>query len=296
MDYSRLDPVRRSVGPVHLDLVEAFATGKISRRQFMQRASVIGLSLAIGQRGHRRLQPSARLARRRARALRRRARRRVRARAPRARSPAAPSDARSSAPCRSTRSPCRTSAATASSPSRSSSCARRAPSGDQVSLAPGLATEWDAERRRQRLDVQAAPRTSKWQHDGSPFTAADVVASMERLVAAGNSGLKGVLGAGWRGRDRSGRPSRSRSRAPNGNFPYLVSIYNSQTVITPVDYVAGTTADAQPDRDRCLEAEDLRPARPARRSSGTRTGGAARRRSTARSSSSSTTRRVHLLR
>ena len=35
---------------------------------------------------------------------------------------------------------------------------------------------------------------------------ADVVATMERLVAAGNSGLKGVLDAGRRGRDRRRRP------------------------------------------------------------------------------------------
>ena len=35
----------------------------------------------------------------------------------------------------------------------------------------------------------------KW-HDGTAFTADDVVATMERLVTAGNSGLKGVLGPG----------------------------------------------------------------------------------------------------
>ena len=39
-------------------------------------------------------------------------------------------------------------------------------------------------------------------HDGTPFTADDVVATMERLVTAGNSGLKGVIAAGFRGRDR----------------------------------------------------------------------------------------------
>ena len=49
MDYSRLDRVRRSATPLELDLVENFAQGKITRRQFVKRATVIGLSLpAIG--------------------------------------------------------------------------------------------------------------------------------------------------------------------------------------------------------------------------------------------------------
>ena len=30
---------------------------------------------------------------------------------------------------------------------------------------------------------------------------------------------------------------------PNGNFPYLVSVFNAQTPITPVDYAIGTTLD-----------------------------------------------------
>ena len=34
---------------------------------------------------------------------------------------------------------------------------------------------------------------------------------------------------------------------PNASLPYLVSIYNPQSVITPKDYAAGTTLDAQPD-------------------------------------------------
>ncbi len=49
MDFSRLDRVRRSATPLELDVVEAYANGRITRRQFIQRATVIGLSLpAIG--------------------------------------------------------------------------------------------------------------------------------------------------------------------------------------------------------------------------------------------------------
>jgi peptide/nickel transport system substrate-binding protein len=34
--------------------------------------------------------------------------------------------------------------------------------------------------------------------------------------------------------------------SPNGNFPYLVSVFNAQTVITPKAYETGTTLDAMP--------------------------------------------------
>ncbi len=44
MDWKRLDRVRREVGPVHLDLVESYAQGKISRRNFVRRGALIGLS------------------------------------------------------------------------------------------------------------------------------------------------------------------------------------------------------------------------------------------------------------
>ena len=49
MDYSEYDKVRRSAAPLQLDVVEAFAAGRLSRREFIQRATVLGLSMgAIG--------------------------------------------------------------------------------------------------------------------------------------------------------------------------------------------------------------------------------------------------------
>ena len=49
MDYSEYDKVRRSAVPLQLDVVEAFAAGRLSRREFIQRATVLGLSMsAIG--------------------------------------------------------------------------------------------------------------------------------------------------------------------------------------------------------------------------------------------------------
>ena len=60
-------------------------------------------------------------------------------------------------------------------------------------IAPGLACRG----RRTPLKVWTFKlrQNVTWQ-DGTPFTSADVVATMERLVKAGNSGLKGVIAAG----------------------------------------------------------------------------------------------------
>jgi len=83
-----------------------------------------------------------------------------------------------------------------------------------------------------------------WQ-DGSPFTGEDVVESMKRLVVAGNAGLKGVID------EASGKVVDAETVeftlvSANGNFPYLVSVFNAQSVITPASYATGTTLDAMP--------------------------------------------------
>ena len=47
MDYQRLDRVRRSTpNPLQLDVVEAFAQGRLSRREFIKRGTIVGLSMA----------------------------------------------------------------------------------------------------------------------------------------------------------------------------------------------------------------------------------------------------------
>ena len=45
-DFNQLDPFRKEADPLQLDLVESFAKGKINRRHFIQRGTVLGLSLA----------------------------------------------------------------------------------------------------------------------------------------------------------------------------------------------------------------------------------------------------------
>ena len=46
MDYSELDKVRRSTTPLQLDAVESFARGRLSRREFITRGTIVGLSMA----------------------------------------------------------------------------------------------------------------------------------------------------------------------------------------------------------------------------------------------------------
>ena len=79
-----------------------------------------------------------------------------------------------------------------------------------------------------------------WQ-DGSPFTSADVVATIDRMVVAG-AGLAGVVAEGT-----SEAPDDQtvvlNLEKPNGNLPALVSIYNPQSLITPADYADGTVLD-----------------------------------------------------
>jgi peptide/nickel transport system substrate-binding protein len=241
MDYSRLDLVRRSATPIELDLVESFANGRITRRQFIKRASIIGLSLPA---------VSAVIA---------------------ACGPGTPSAAPGS--------PGASASAGASAPASGGvtggtiRCAIQRPvsvdpvgmqdlggygivaqsmeflcaqntSGDPGGLSEGLATSWEPNADGTVWTFKLRPE-AKWQHDSSPLTSADVVATMERLVAAGNSGLKGVLDAGGAVATDANTVTFTLVAA-NGNFPYLVSIYNAQTVITPADYVAGTNFDARP--------------------------------------------------
>jgi peptide/nickel transport system substrate-binding protein len=116
-------------------------------------------------------------------------------------------------------------------------------SKDGSDIEPGLAESWEPNEDGSVWTFKLRSGV-KWQ-DGKDFTADDVVATMGRLVAAGNSGLKGVID------DKSAVATDPTTvtfnlLSPNGNFPYLVSVFNAQTVITPKDYATGTTLDAMP--------------------------------------------------
>ncbi len=240
MDDSRLDDVRRSTTPLQLDVVEAFARERISRREFIQRATVLGLSMtAIG----------AVIA------------------ACGGTTPSASSGATEGASSGATTPPA---SAAAGGTIRVASqrpggpldpvamvdlagygitaqcfefLCTADPSGSQATIVPGLAEKWtpNADGNVWTFNLR---KNVTW-HDGTPFTSADVVATMERLVAAGNSGLTGIIEKGSTVATDPNTVTFTLTGA-NGNFPYLVSVFNAQTLITPASYATGTTLDKLP--------------------------------------------------
>jgi peptide/nickel transport system substrate-binding protein len=68
---------------------------------------------------------------------------------------------------------------------------------------------------------------------------------MERLIEAKNAALAGTITKG----SVTAKDANTvvfNLAGPNGNFPYLVSVFNAQSVITPASYATGTTADKKP--------------------------------------------------
>jgi peptide/nickel transport system substrate-binding protein len=248
MDYTRLDTVRRSTTPLQLDAVESFARGKISRREFVRRGLIVGLSMssitaviaACGGSSS----PSA--------------------------SQAAASAGSSTGAAGGSTSPEASGSATAVKTGGSIKVACQKPvkldtiamqdlasygitaqsfeflctlAPDATNIAPGLAEKWTPNEDNSKW-VFNLRKGVKWQ-DGSDFTADDVVATMERMVAAGTAAIKGVIAKGSAVATDPNTVTFNLAQA-NGNFPYLVSVFNAQSLITPKDYVTGTTLDKKP--------------------------------------------------
>ena len=81
-------------------------------------------------------------------------------------------------------------------------------------------------------------------HDGTAFTSADVAATADRMVAAG-AGLAGIVSEGGV-ETPDDLTAVFNLDAANGNLPVLMSLFNPQSLITPVTYEAGTTLDGTP--------------------------------------------------
>jgi len=245
VDWKRLDRVRRDVGPVHLDLIEHYASGKISRRNFIRRGTVIGLSVpVIGA---------------------------VISACGGDDNGGGEADSSTTAGGGTTAGGATTAGSTATTGAGQAGgtirVAYQTPAGpldpiqmfdlatygliaqsfeflaglgDEGELAPGLATSWESNEDGSVWTFQLREGV-KWQ-DGTDFTSADVAATMDRLVAAENAGIRGVLAEG--GVDSSDPlVAVFNLERPNGNFPFIVSVFNAQTVITPAAYETGTTLD-----------------------------------------------------
>ncbi len=236
MDYLKLDKVRQSTTPLQLDVVESFARGRISRRAFIQKGTLVGLSMAsitaviaacgggtastapsVGASAGASTPPASAAAGGTIRVAVQR--------------PAGPLDPVAMIDLASY-------GITAQSFEFLCTLAPNA-----TDIAPGLAETWtpNADNTVWTFKLRAGV---KW-HDGTDFTSADVVATMDRLVAAGNSGLKGVIDKGSAVATDPTTVTFTLVSA-NGNFPYLVSVFNAQSLITPAAYAAGTTLDKAP--------------------------------------------------
>ena len=250
MDFKRLDQTRSSVGPIELDLIESYAQGKVSRRNFVRRGTMIGLSVPVmggiiaacgGSDSD-----SAPV------------------------TDAASGETGSTDPQTTEAAAPVTTAAAAGGDIIAGIQTGDANSGlDPVNMldlgtyavlsqsfeylvglgadgniaATALATEWSPNADASQWTFKLRSGVT-WQDGGTPLTAADVVATIERMVAVG-AGLAGVVSAGG-----AEAPDDStvviNLDSPNGNLPVLVSLFNPQSLITPVDYSSGTTLSDRP--------------------------------------------------
>ncbi len=202
MDYSQLDKVRREAVPLQLDTIEAFVAGRLSRREFIKRGTVLGLSMgSISM---------------------------VIAACSGTTSSAAPSGGAGASGAAGG-----TIRIAIQKPVKVDPVAMQDLGGygitsqcfeflctltpkNLVDIGPGLATKWtpNADGTVWTFDLR---QNVKWQ-DGSAFTAADVVATMERLVDGRQLRAQGRPRPGRRGRDqrqhRDVHPARGERQLP----------------------------------------------------------------------------------
>lgn len=126
--------------------------------------------------------------------------------------------------------------------------------GEGAAVAPMLAESWSPNDDGSVWTFKLRPGV-KW-HDGSDFTAADVVATLDRL-AGSNLAAYIVEGASTAVDDLTVEVALN---APDGQFPYQVSIYNPQSVITPASFVLGSTLDGTPTGTGAFKLESFDPA------------------------------------
>ena len=227
-DFKELDPLRREANAPQLDLVESFAQGKINRRHFIQRGTVLGLSLAS-----------------------------ISAIIAACGGSSSSGGGEAATDTGVGEGEVATTAAvkqgggiklTMSLPGSEgvnpitmidlvtyNVCAQvfeyLVRSASDLSIQPQLATEWSGSDDGTEWTFKLREGV-KWQ-DGSAFTSADVVSTMDKLVEAGNSALTGTLSKGGTSATDDLTVVFKLDK-PNGHCPYLVSSDNTQSQITPV--------------------------------------------------------------
>ena len=239
MDWKRIDWARRSGGPIEADLIEAYVQGKINRRNFVKRGAIIGLSMPMMGA--------------------------VIAACGGSDDDASPSTDASGSAAPATDGGGTGSGATGGDVTAGIQTGDATSGLDPVNMldlgtyavvsqsfeylvglgedgniaASALATEWSPNDDASQWTFKLREGVM-WQ-DGTPLTAADVVGTIERMVAVG-AGLAGVVEAG-------GAVATDDTTvtidlvSPNGNLPVLVSLFNPQSLVTPADYTSGTTLD-----------------------------------------------------
>ncbi|HEY1997215.1 ABC transporter substrate-binding protein [Paraburkholderia sp.] len=113
--------------------------------------------------------------------------------------------------------------------------------GEHLLLKPALALSWAPNDKGDVWTFRLRPNVKF--HDGQLFTARDVVATFDRLAdpasgSAALSVLKGVLSKGGT-KLVDDHTVAFHLDAPNGNFPYYVSSDNYNGVILPANYAGG---------------------------------------------------------
>ena len=228
MNYNLFDRARRGVTPVELDHIESYAQGKISRRDFVRRGTVIGLSMPfmgaiIAACGSSSSKASSTTVAGAAATgnIKKGGTLRIAAQ-----TPAGPLDPVAMADL-GTYTPVVTSFEYLVNALGSK-------------LTPMLAESWKPNADASVWTFKLR-KGVKW-HDGSAFTAADVVATMDRLAG---SNLKASIKAGST-KAVDDLTVEITLNSPDGQFPWQVGAYNPQSVITPKDYALGTTLDKKP--------------------------------------------------
>ena len=121
--------------------------------------------------------------------------------------------------------------------------------GEGAALAPMLAESWSPNDDASVWTFKLRQGV-KW-HDGADFTSADVVACLDRLAA---SNLAAYIDAGFAAATDD-HTVEVNLKAADGQFPYQVSPYNPQSVMTPADYPPGTLFDQKPNGTSAFKLE-----------------------------------------